>query len=131
MLNGSCLCQSVKWSFEGKIDALTACNCTACRRYGALWTYGHEGEEIRVQGETTAFARGNKKLSFHFCPQCGCVAYWRANSVGENGKRRIAVNVRTANNPEEIFSLPIDHFDGFEKWEDLPSDGKCVRDIWF
>ena len=27
--------------------------------------------------------------------------------------------------------LPIDHFDGLEKWEDLPRDGKCIRDLWF
>ena len=31
---------------HGFPEGATACNCTACRRYGALWAYGHEGEEF-------------------------------------------------------------------------------------
>jgi hypothetical protein len=27
--------------------------------------------------------------------------------------------------------VPIDHFDGLDKFEDLPRDGKCVADVWF
>ena len=27
--------------------------------------------------------------------------------------------------------LPIDHFDGLDRWEDLPRDGRCVSDLWF
>ena len=34
MIGGSCLCKAVQWRFDGMPDAATACNCTACRRYG-------------------------------------------------------------------------------------------------
>jgi hypothetical protein len=27
--------------------------------------------------------------------------------------------------------VPIDRFDGFDTFEDLPSDGRCVADYWF
>ena len=27
--------------------------------------------------------------------------------------------------------LAIDRFDGLDKFDDLPSDGRCVRDVWF
>jgi hypothetical protein len=50
--------------------------------------------------------------------------------VDGDGRRRIAVNVRLAP-PEAVADLPVDHFDGLDAFEDLPSDGKCVRDLWF
>jgi hypothetical protein len=36
MIEGSCLYGSVTWQLDGKPDGATACNCTACRRYGVL-----------------------------------------------------------------------------------------------
>jgi hypothetical protein len=128
MLEGSCHCGSVRWSFEGAPESVTACNCTVCRRYGVLWAYDYEGEGIHVSGPTTAYVRG-MAIEFHFCPTCGCVAFWRAREVKE-GRRRIAVNVRLAD-PEAVAGLPIDHFDGFDTFDDLPRDGRCVKDYWF
>jgi hypothetical protein len=129
VINGSCLCGAVTWQFEGLPDGATACNCTACRRYGVLWAYDYEGEGIKVAGSTAAYARG-KALEFHFCPKCGCVAYWRAQKLGEDGRRRIAVNLRLSE-PEAVAQVPIDHFDGLDTFDDLPRDGRCVKDYWF
>jgi hypothetical protein len=129
MINGSCHCATVTWQFRGTPESATACNCTACRRYGVLWIYDYEDEGITVSGPTTAYIRG-KALSFNFCPKCGCVAYWRSLDVGQDGRRRIAVNVRLAE-PGTVAHLPIDHFDGLDKFEDLPRDGRCVSDLWF
>ena len=129
MINGSCHCGAVKWQFKGTPQSATACNCTACRRYGVLWIYDYEGEGITVSGPTTAYVRG-KSLSFNFCPQCGCVAYWRALAPNQEGRRRIAVNIRLTE-PDAVAHLPIDHFDGLDAFEDLPRDGRCVSDLWF
>jgi hypothetical protein len=129
MIEGSCACGAVTWRLEGTPEGATACNCTACRRYGTLWAYDFEGEGIRVSGRTTAYVRGDS-LGFHFCPTCGCMAYWRGLKTNAEGKRRIAVNLRLAE-PKAVADVPIDHFDGFDTWEDLPRDGRCVRDYWF
>jgi hypothetical protein len=129
MIEGSCHCGAVRWRFEGEPEGATACNCTVCRRYGVLWGYDYEGEWIRVSGPTQAYARGTE-VGFHFCPTCGCVAYWRALQPGEGGRRRIAVNLRLAE-PEAVAAIAIDHFDGLETFEDLPRDGRCVADYWF
>jgi hypothetical protein len=129
MLEGSCLCGAVRWKFDGMPEGATACNCTACRRYGVLWAYDYEGEGIRTSGPTQAYVRG-KALGFHFCPTCGCVAYWRALQLNKEGKRRIAVNLRLAE-PEAVAQIPIDHFDGLVSFDDLPRDGRCVKDYWF
>jgi len=129
MIRGSCHCGAVQWQFQGVPEGATACNCTVCRRYGVLWAYGFEGEGISVSGPTQAYVRG-RALSFHFCPTCGCVTFWRSLNPGQNGRSRIAVNLRLTE-PEAVARIPIDHFDGLGRFEDLPRDGRCVADYWF
>lgn len=58
MIEGVCLCGAVRWSFDGVPDSATACNCSACRRYGTLWAYDYENERIKVSGPTRMYARG-------------------------------------------------------------------------
>ena len=129
MIQGSCLCGEVRWKFEGQPDGATACNCTACRRYGVLWAYDHEDEGIKVSGRTQAYVRGTA-LEFHFCPACGCMAFWRGLRKDAKGRVRIAVNLRLAE-PQAVAQIPIDHFDGLDTFDDLPRDGRCVADYWF
>jgi hypothetical protein len=130
MLKGSCHCGTVCWTIGEMPESVTACNCTVCRRYGTLWAYGHEGEEISVSGATRSYTRAAGVLEFHFCANCGCVAAWRSKKIGRDGRRRMAVNVRLAE-PGPLAHLPIDHFDGLDSFDDLPRDGRCVSDMWF
>ncbi|HEY1708714.1 MAG TPA: GFA family protein [Rhizomicrobium sp.] len=132
MLQGSCHCGGARWTLEGAAGSITACNCTLCRRYGALWAYDYENERIRVTGKTASYRRANKEPSLEilFCPACGCVMCWRGLELNPDGRRRIAVNVRLTD-PEVVAALPIDHFDGLNTFDDLPRDGRCVRDMWF
>jgi hypothetical protein len=95
-----------------------------------LWAYDYEDERIRVSGTTRAYAWGSRSIGFHFCPDCGCVAYWRAVEPGEAGRRRIAVNLRLAA-PDAVAGIVMDRFDGLGSFTDLPRDGRCVVDMWF
>ncbi len=130
MLEGKCHCGAVTWRFDAVPTGATACNCTICRRYGALWIYGHEGDDVSVSGATRTYERGGRHLAFHFCATCGCVVSWRGNLLEPDGRRRLAVNVRLAE-PETVADLPIDHFDGLHRFDDLPRDGRRVSDYWF
>lgn len=131
MIHGSCHCGAVRWQFSNGIpESATACNCTLCRRYGALWAYDVEGEGINVSGPTKVYLRGKNWIEFHFCAVCGCVTYWRAVQPGEDGRRRIAVNLRLTE-PEAVARIPIHHFDGLVSLGGLPRDGRCVGDYWF
>lgn len=133
MLQGSCHCGKAGWTLKGNPGSITACNCTLCRRYGALWAYDYEGERVDVSGQTASYCRTGKEtptLEILFCPSCACVLSWRGLRLEVGGRRRMAVNVRLAH-PEEVQMLPIDHFDGLNTFEDLPSTGRCVRDLWF
>ena len=132
-LQGSCHCGQAGWTLTGDPGSVTACNCTLCSRYGALWAYDYEGERIAVSGPRTSYTRVGKAdpaLEIQFCPTCGCVLCWRGLRLEPDGRRRIAVNIRLA--PlEAVADLPIDHFDGYDTFDDLPRNGRCVRDYWF
>ncbi len=133
MLEGSCHCGAAGWTLTGDPGSVTACNCTLCRRYGALWAYDYENERIRLRGTSRAYARADEAdpaLEIRFCPTCGCVLCWGGLKADGDGRRRMAVNLRLAA-PEAVAHLPIDHFDGLDRYEDLPGDGRCVRDLWF
>jgi hypothetical protein len=129
MLIGTCHCGQVSWTYKDPLESATACNCTSCRRWGALWAYGYEGEGVTMTGRTQAYVRG-PNLEYHFCPTCGAMAAWRALQQQGDGQRRMAVNLRLTE-PDLVAHLPIDHFEGLVAFEDLPRDGRCVRDLWF
>ena len=129
MLEGSCHCGSVRWTFSGVPESATACSCTVCRRYGVLWAYGYDEEDVRVSGETHVYSWDDRELGFHFCPTCACVAYWRAIEPDAQGRRRAGVNLRMAE-PAAVAQIPIRHFDGFETWK-AHEDGRRVADMWF
>lgn len=129
MLTGTCHCGNISWVYKDTPESATACNCTSCRRWGGLWAYGFENESIELQGETRTYVRG-PNLEYHFCPTCACMAAWRLLKRDTEGKVRMAVNLRLTE-PERVAHLPIDHFEGLVAFEDLPRDGRCVRDMWF
>jgi len=129
-IEGSCHCGEVRWLYEAPLESATACNCTVCRRYGALWAYGYNGHEIKVSGTTKHYSRG-KAIDFHFCANCGCVAYYLGKVRDEQGRQKAVVNLRLARVPEQVGDLLIDHFDGLDSFDDLPRDGRCVKDLWF
>jgi hypothetical protein len=131
MIKGSCHCGRVRWSYNIPVESVTACNCSLCRRYGALWAYGFNKVDATVEGPTTSYMWGAKHSGFHFCSNCGCLAYYLGNKPNENNLTKIAVNFRMVDNHEPIQELRIDHFDGHDKFEDLPSDGKKIKDLWF
>ena len=131
VIEGTCHCEQVKWSYELALESVTACNCTLCSRYGALWAYGFLNQGIKVSGPTSVYMRGRQLSGYHFCSTCGCLAYYLAQKEDDQGQRKIAVNTRMIKEPDQIFNLPIDHFDGRYKFEDLPRDGRCIKDLWF
>lgn len=130
-ITGSCHCGALQWRFRGMPEDATLCNCTICRRYGALWAYDHEGERITVEGPSRGYLREGGSLAFHFCGDCGAVAWWRGREAGKDGRRRIAVNLRLCDDPDAVSEVPLLRFDGLDTFEDLTPDGRRVRDVRF
>ena len=133
MIEGRCHCKATGWRLQGDPGSITACNCTLCRRYGALWAYDFVDGRISITGTPRSYRSVNAKkpaLEILFCETCAGVLAWRGLALEGDGRRRIAVNVRLAD-PTDVAHLEIDHFDGLDRFDDLPRDGRCVRDMWF
>lgn len=133
MTRGSCLCGNVHWEFRGEIQDATICNCSACHRYGVLWAYAYEGDGISIEdagGQLVGYEYGSKVRSFNFCRTCGNLVSWRKTKPEEDGRVRMAVNLRLAEF-SDVAHLPILRFEGLRSREDLPMDGRTVADLWF
>jgi len=48
MIEGCCRYGAVRWGHDEPLESATVCNCTACRRSGAIWGYGYEGQDIAL-----------------------------------------------------------------------------------
>jgi hypothetical protein len=98
---------------EHEIQEATICNCTICRRYGALWAYGHDGNSISVEapeGGLRSYVRSSD-ISSNFCRVFGNLVSWRGLTLLESGQTRVAVNLRQAE-PEVVANVPLRRFDG-------------------
>ena len=88
MLEGLCHCGAAGWTLAGDPGPVTACNCTLCRRYGALWAYDYERERAAVHGNTKTFRRVGKAdpaLEIIFCPSCAGILAWRGLRLETDG----------------------------------------------
>jgi hypothetical protein len=131
--HGHCHCGAVQWRFEGEIPDATICNCTICRRAGVLWAYGYDAERIHVEDPGHVLASyiwNSRSISFNFCSVCGNLVSWRSLTPGQDGRTRIAINLRLAA-PEDVSHIPLQRFEGLHSFEDLPRDGRMVADVWF
>jgi hypothetical protein len=118
MIRGACHCGAVRFEMVEHRDWLTDCNCSVCRRYGALWLHTQRSEVVLVCAEDATFTYewGDHLLAFHSCRRCGCTTHW--SSISEEEPDRMAVNCRLAE-PADIAEMPVRHFDGAASWRYL------------
>ncbi len=112
-ITGACDCGAVSYVFDHTPRWTTSCNCSICRKLGALWIYAYI-PKITVTGPTDSYARGEKSLAIHWCRTCGCTTHWE-NLKPEGDDARMAVNLRLAD-PEVIAGVRVRHFDGADTW---------------
>jgi hypothetical protein len=115
-LTATCHCGNVKVTVARKPDVLTSCNCSICRRYGALWAYYRESEVQLVAGPGTTddYSWGERSQRFVRCSRCGCVMQWRKLSVDADS--RTGVNARNFD-PLVIAGVKVRLLDGADTWQ--------------
>jgi hypothetical protein len=118
MLRGTCHCGAVTVELPSPPEKATSCNCSICRRLGALWAY-YEFGTVRITGHpenTQGYVQGDRTLTTVRCVTCGCVTHWEPLPP-EPGKRH-GVNLRMFD-PKVLESVRVRHFDGADTWEFL------------
>jgi hypothetical protein len=115
MVEASCHCGAVRMRLAEQPQRVTSCNCSLCRRLGALWAYYRQEqvEFVAGAGTTVPYVQGERSLELHHCPTCGCVTHWE--SVKKGAAERMAVNARLMD-PSEMANVPIRKFDGASTW---------------
>ena len=109
MIKAACHCGAVQLEIAAPPETLTQCNCSICRRLGALWAY-YERDQVKVIGAadaTGAYVWGDRCIEFHHCRTCGCSTHY--DSLGDFNRR--AVNARLMA-PDVIADTPRQQFDG-------------------
>jgi hypothetical protein len=94
MVRAACHCTAVRFEVTELPNWVLDCNCTLCRRYGAIWAYPEAGKVKFVSGAdaTDTYVWGDRELAFHRCKECGCVTHMTA--LDANPPRIYGINTR-------------------------------------
>lgn len=114
-IEGTCHCGSLGYQFNDDVEFATECNCSICRRLGALWIYS-AARNIKLklaQDSQVIYSHGKKSLVFTSCLHCGCSLSWTALKGGADDT--MAVNLRLAS-LDDIAAIPVRKFDGADTW---------------
>lgn len=117
MIEASCHCGAVRISLARAPDELTECNCSICRRLGALWAY-YDPWEVTVcaaEDDIAGYVRESRLLRFCHCRHCGCPTHWEGFHPEV---RRVGINARLLE-PEVVDEAHIRRIDGAYDYEDL------------
>lgn len=88
MARAACHCGAVRITIEPAPTWVLDCNCSICRRYGALWAYSRDElgkldlSISLIQGATSlaSYIWGNRWIGFWRCNTCGCLTHHTALS---------------------------------------------------
>jgi hypothetical protein len=114
----SCHCGATRVEVARKPRRLTDCNCSMCRRYGALWGY-YQPSEVRkkyLRRDVDVYSWGDGRLRFIRCKICGCVVHYERTRGSPPG--RMGVNMRNAD-PAVIAKIRVRRLDGAKTWKFL------------
>jgi hypothetical protein len=115
LLHGSCHCGAIQLTLPSLPEQATRCNCSICRRLGAVWAY-YEFGTVEIQGHpsnTNLYQWGDKALNFVSCKHCACSIHWEPVSPQTDARTGINLN----NFPPELLdSVNVRRFDGADTW---------------
>lgn len=121
MFTASCHCGAVKLEITRKPRKLTACNCSICRRYGAIRAYFQRKsvDVICRNGALEKYGWHNRTLEFYRCSSCDCVTHHERSKKRADATDTRAVNMRNVDDPSIVRELPIQLLDGAPSWDIL------------
>ena len=110
--HGSCHCGRIAFDLEADIADAMDCNCSMCRRRGALLAFfPREALTLKTPESDYATYRFNKEhIAHHFCPTCG-IAPFSEGVHPKTGMTMAAVNLRCL--PDlDLSALTVKQVDG-------------------
>jgi hypothetical protein len=117
-LEATCHCGAVRIAVRQAPRTVVRCNCSICRRYGALWAY-YVARSVKVsaaRGGLEKYSWKRRIRDYYRCRRCGCVTHYEYR-----GRRRgTIVGVNAANfEPQVLQGVRVRHLDGASSWKML------------
>ena len=114
----TCHCGAIKIALPHAPETVTSCNCSICRRLGALWAfYPLSTVIVSVDPDgTEEYVWGKGTRRFVRCRTCGCTTH--VLPVNPQPESIIEVNIRLFE-PASVGGFRIRHFDGADSWKYL------------
>jgi hypothetical protein len=118
LLTATCHCGAVRVRVRQLPRTVTSCNCSICRRYGALWAY-YRPSSVTIEAPKGGLAKysWNRRIrDYHRCKRCGCVTHYTYRKK----QRDATVGVNAANFfPSALAGVRVRHLDGASSWKFL------------
>jgi hypothetical protein len=117
-LAATCHCGAIRIYVRQISRTLTSCNCSICRRYGALWAY-YAASSVTIEapkGGLSKYSWNRKIRAYYRCKKCGCVTHYAYRKK----RRNTTVAVNAVNfEPSALVGVRIRHLDGAASWKFL------------
>lgn len=88
---GSCHCGEVRFTVDADLDHVRACDCSVCRRRGAL-IYRVDEADFRLLtplGALSLYSFHTHTAKDYFCPTCGVLPFRRPRTAPELWARNV------------------------------------------
>lgn len=109
---GSCHCGKIAFNVEADISDAMDCNCSMCRRRGALLAFvPRDALTLKTpESDMGTYTFNKHAIQHHFCPTCGIAPYGEGADP-RSGAKTAAINVRCL--PDvDLDALKITKVDG-------------------
>ena len=116
MISATCHCGAVQLALPHTPETVTSCNCSICRRLGALWAfYPLSAVTVNVDADRIdEYVWGKGTRRFVRCRTCGCTTH--VLPVISQPESKIEVNIRLLESVE-VGTFKIRRFDGAVTWK--------------
>ena len=106
---GSCHCGRARFKVEVELDHVRACDCSICRRWGALI---HRVEADKLELLTplealTTYQFHTRQATDYFCPVCGILPFRRPRTAPQLW----AINIRCLEGVD-LDAIPVERVQG-------------------
>lgn len=106
---GSCHCGRVRFKVETELDHVRVCDCSICRRRGALM-HRVEDQDLELLTPLEALSTykfHTRQATDYFCPDCGILPFRRPRTA----PHLWAINVRCLEDVD-LDAIPIERVHG-------------------
>jgi hypothetical protein len=117
-LRAVCHCGSIVIELRERPAHVIDCNCSLCRRSGALWAIVPR-LSVMITARPDAIGTyewGARTIRTCHCRGCGCTTHWEPVDAARDP--RFGVNFRNLD-PADLARFPVRRFDGADTWSYL------------